>query len=360
MIFDSLQINNALETLILQNSSFVMFRKPDERVFRFIMQTSGSPHILHDLEELNKQSGYVIAPFHHSKKCPIVCIRPDTTELPESIVSHSGHPCLQRSKNIPNDEKRIYSQLFKTFMYPLEKGEFKKLVLSREVTIDRPKTFSAGTAFLSACNNYPNAYVSISHTPYTGTWLGCSPEILLSGRNNQWKTVALAGTLPLLQGNQPGEWDDKNRKEQQLVALYQLQQLRSLGIQATEQGPYNVYAGKLMHLRSDIFFSLPNSNRLGSLLKTLHPTPAVCGFPKEKAYQFIVQNEGYDRSYYSGFIGELNPEGQTDLFVNLRCMNIQNDTLTLYAGGGLLASSALEDEWKETEDKLQTMLSILM
>ena len=53
------------------------------------------------------------------------------------------------------------------------------------------------------------------------------------------------------------------------------------------------------------------------------------------------------------------PKAKTDLYVNLRCMNILPQTFTLYAGGGLLAASQLEDEWQETEDKLDTMRRIV-
>ena len=89
--------------------------------------------------------------------------------------------------------------------------------------------------------------------------------------------------------------------------------------------------------------------------KFIGTVPAVCGLPKEEAYRFILDNEGYDRRYYSGFIGWLDPDGKTDLYVNLRCMHIENGQLSFYAGGGLLASSDLNDEWLETEKKLQTM-----
>ena len=134
----------------------------------------------------------------------------------------------------------------------------------------------------------------------------------------------------------------------------------SLGIEPAEFGPYPAFAGALSHLKTDFHFSLPDSNKLGNLLNLLHPTPAVCGLPKEEAYRFIQDNEKYDRRYYSGFIGTLNPSGKTDLYVNLRCMNISSEQLTLYAGGGLLASSELNDEWLETEKKLQTMRRIIV
>ena len=105
---------------------------------------------------------------------------------------------------------------------------------------------------------------------------------------------------------------------------------------------------------------MPDNKKLGKLLKRLHPTPAVCGLPKEETYRFIRKNEGYDRSYYSGFIGWLNPDEKSNLYVNLRCMNILSDAFVLYAGGGILASSETESEWLETEAKMQTMMHLIL
>ena len=107
------------------------------------------------------------------------------------------------------------------------------------------------------------------------------------------------------------------------------------------------------------YFLLKNTDHIGDLLQELHPTPAVCGLPKEEAFRFIPDNEGYDRSYYSGFTGWLDTEGHTDIYVNLRCMEIKPGEAILYAGGGILASSEVESEWMETGDKMNTMRSIL-
>ena len=88
----------------------------------------------------------------------------------------------------------------------------------------------------------------------------------------------------------------------------------------------------------------------------LHST---IGLPKAEAYAFIPENEGYERRYYSGFIGWLDPEGATDIYVNLRCMEIRSHEIKLYAGGGILPSSEVRLEWEETEEKLKTMKNIL-
>ena len=100
---------------------------------------------------------------------------------------------------------------------------------------------------------------------------------------------------------------------------------------------------------------------LGDILQALHPTPAVCGLPKEDAFRFILSHEGYDRSYYAGFFGRWEPEGKTALYVNLRCMQCGEgaEKIRLYAGGGILPASVCEEEWMETERKLQTMKYVI-
>lgn len=87
----------------------------------------------------------------------------------------------------------------------------------------------------------------------------------------------------------PQVWDEKNRKEQDYVASYIRRQLLSLDIHSTENGPYPAYAGALSHLKTDFRFSLKDNKGLGDLLKVLHPTPAVCGLPKEEAYQLFCR-----------------------------------------------------------------------
>lgn len=348
-----------IDSLIRQDRSFAIYRLPGEDTPRFLMQTSGSARLLYNIEELNGQSGFVIAPFRVTKECPIALIRPDSTEIPscQEIVEHLP----KETVDSPGKQygQADYSRCFSIFIEALQSGRMDKLVLSRSQTLDKDADFSPAQAFYAACKRYIRSYVYLCHTPETGTWLGGTPEILLSGQTDRWHTVALAGTQPLRQNRLPENWDDKNRREQQLVASYIQTQLSSLGIRPEEEGPYAARAGELSHLKSDFRFSLTGNNKLGDLLKLLHPTPAVCGLPKEEAYRFILANEGYKRRYYSGFIGWLNPDAQSDLYVNLRCMQIKEQTLTLYAGGGLLASSTLEEEWQETEDKMQTMKKII-
>lgn len=347
----------AIDAAIQQNKSFAIYRIPGENQLRFVATDNDAIHTYYDIEALNQQMGFVIAPFRISDECPILCLqgKEEILDIPSIMLSEDNHfshqPVPQTSPG--------YLKRFHKFITPLRGKKLDKLVLSRQVTTDRTEDFSPALAFLRACQRYVRSYVYLFHTPQTGTWLGSTPEILLSGEKGSWYTAALAGTQPLINGKLPLIWSEKNYEEQQLVVTYIHNQLKSAGITPEEYGPYVVQAGELSHLKSDFRFSLPDNNYLGDLLKLLHPTPAVCGLPREEAYRFILYNEGYDRRYYSGFLGWLNPEGKSDLYVNLRCMEIEEKRLKLYAGGGLLPSSTATEEWQETEDKLRTMKALI-
>jgi len=342
-----------IDNLLTRDKCFAIYRLPEEEEIHFVMQESGSPVLLYDIEELNDREGFVFAPFRITKECPILLIRPDVTELSDVFNAETKPMAAGKDESYSEAD---YQQSFEIFLKSLTEGKHEKLVLSRTKSISRSESFSPGRAFMEACRKYIYSYVYLFHTPKSGTWMGSTPEILLSGEGSDWKTIALAGTQ--FSPSKCVEWDEKNRKEQELVSFYIKERLASIGVIPSVQGPYTVKAGDLVHLRTDFLFSLPDKKAQGSLLKLLHPTPAVSGLPKESAYRFILENEGYDRRYYSGFLGLLNSSGKSDLYVNLRCMSIGKDYLTLFAGGGLLASSTLEEEWKETEYKLRTMLTI--
>jgi isochorismate synthase len=250
-----------------------------------------------------------------------------------------------------------YHADFTAFHNRLIDGIFQKLVLSRSLDIRRQGDVDAFALFRKACELYPRVFISLVFTPQSGLWLTATPEVLLAGNGSEWQTMALAGTMPFAENI---GWSDKNIQEQRYVATYITEKLEQFSCDISEQGPRTVRAGHLAHLRSDFHFTLKDVNRLGELIETLHPTPAVCGLPKEEAFRFILDTEHNDRCYYSGFMGPLHLLSETRLFVTLRCMQIFRDGYRLYAGGGLLKDSVEEQEWQETESKLDTMRRVLL
>lgn len=239
-------------------------------------------------------------------------------------------------------------------------GSFQKLVLSRCHVEPRKDGLSPFDLFVTACSLYPRLFVSLVYTPQTGMWLTATPEILLDGNGQEWRTIALAGTMKMEDKDMTSEgeqmrWSAKDIEEQRYVATYIHDCLKTFSDDIREEGPRTVRAANLVHLRSDFTFTLLNNARVGDLLQALQPTPAVCGLPKEQAYRFILEHEHSPRLYYSGFMGPLGLLGQTHLYVSLRCMQIDDQYYRLYAGGGLLRESTESQEWQETEAKLETM-----
>ena len=362
-----------IDGLTKSRLSFALYRLPWTDECYFVLQQSEEVEQLQDIAALNGKQGFVLSPFQQTDEHPIIVIRPDVTaydweEITQAVSTLENTNAIgdyQPQSSTPvsalNEQERYdrYYAAFRRFMEPLKEKKFKKLVLSRPAFCPINDSFSPLETFVKACNDYPRMMIYLCHTPVTGTWLGSTPEIILSGSGMNWKTVALAGTQPIVDGIEPSDWSDKNKEEQAIVAEYIRKVIKKHGIKVTEKGPYTARAGQLVHLKTDFLFQLKETGTLGNLLKELHPTPAICGLPKEEAYQFILANEGYDRRYYTGVVGWLDPKGQTDLYVNLRCMEIRSSEVKLYAGGGILPSSEVRSEWEETNQKMKTMKNIL-
>lgn len=245
----------------------------------------------------------------------------------------------------------------------IEKGDFQKVVLSRTKEVYSGDGFDVIAVFNRLCELYPQAFVSVVAIPDFGVWLCASPETLISVTKEQiFKTISLAGTQAFSPDIPVGKavWTQKEIEEQALVSRYIVNCFKKIRLREYDEvGPRTVIAGNLMHLRTDFMVDMKATSfpQLGTvMLELLHPTSAVCGMPKEKALDFILANEGYNRAFYSGYLGPVNVEEETHLFVNLRCMQLEERKAMLYAGAGITADSVAEKEWAETELKCQTLL----
>lgn len=248
----------------------------------------------------------------------------------------------------------------------IEKGAIEKVVPSRTRFVQLPTDFDIVDSFQRLCAAYPNALVSFVSSPETGSWLGASPETLVTVENGSvFKTVALAGTKLYEPGTnlKAVAWTQKEIEEQALVERYIISCFKKIRVREyDEHGPKTVVAGNLLHLKSDFTVDMKSINfpQLGSvMLQLLHPTSAVCGMPLEPALEFLKKYEGYDREYYAGFLGPVNVDNSIHIFVNLRCMKLMDGGAVLYAGAGVTNDSIPENEWKETEMKFNTLLNVI-
>jgi len=355
-------------------NSFALYRLPHGTRCTLMRQTQGLPRQLSAMVDLSGEQGFVVAPFAADSNTPLLVIHPDEVlTMPcDDIVNAGASTCdlkniaaeslLLQSKAAEDHDvptRADYGNDFMRFHRMVASGNFRKVVLSRCDVRQRGHGDNPLALFCRACQLYPRLFIALVFSPQSGMWLTATPEILLEGDGPDWHTIALAGTMRLEDSELEGEgeqarWSAKNIEEQRLVATYITEQLQPLAAAIHEEGPRTVRAANLVHLRSDFTFHINNNVRVGDLLQVLHPTPAICGLPKADTFRFIIDNEHTPRQYYSGFMGPVGMH-HTRLYVSLRCMQITNTAYRMYAGGGLLRDSIEEQEWLETEAKLETM-----
>lgn len=337
------------------SAAFVLYKLPHSHTFTRISQDD-RPEEFRSLLDVPLTGGYVVAPFAVTEAKPILFIRPQRVERGKLQT-----PCLSRKspvRRLHEDEERThYHEAFGQTKRALLRGEAGKAVLSRRLDVVCDCPVDTEELFFRACHYRPGSFVALWHTPQTGSWLVATPEPLLENSHHNLHTVALAGTLPYEANIQP-RWNAKNRQEQAVVARFVRECLANVCQNVKQSETYTLTTGNLQHLCTDFTFNLDNPGDVLQLLQQLHPTPAVCGLPREWAMQHIVRAESAPRRYYAGFSGPLFFEGETSLYVSLRCMNFTPRSATLYAGGGIMPDSEEDEEWLETERKLATMLDL--
>jgi isochorismate synthase len=256
--------------------------------------------------------------------------------------------------------KMAYTSGLNKILTAIEQGTIQKAVLSRLEFVPGFNLKQAPGILINLFNQYQSAFVYLLHLPGLFTWMGATPEILLLKKDKSLQTIALAGTK---ERNSDGEikWSDKEKHEQQLVTDYIEGILADLKLPEYSKSPtYTVKAGQVFHLRTDFEIDTgDDAISFGKIASRLHPTPAVCGFPMGDASEIIKQVEKHDREYYCGFLGPVNLDGESSLYVNLRCLQFMDTGLVIYAGGGITEGSEVENEWNETVQKAGTLLALL-
>lgn len=256
----------------------------------------------------------------------------------------------------PETGQPEYFERLNAFSQEIRAGKLEKAILSRVCCVSRPDGFDAVHCTETLARDYPDAFVYFCLHPLSGIWMGASPELLLKKRGQTLYTMALAGTQARKTGTEY-YWRTKEAEEHEMVGRHiEAVFKKNNCLMAVKKGPRTIESGRVAHLRTDYVFHEQSDISLRSLLSDLHPTPAIGGLPVKESVECILAHEGYDRKYYCGFIGETDFLQTADLYTNLRCMQIGEDSIAIYVGGGITAASDPEEEWDETVMKGKTLL----
>ncbi|MBX2827373.1 MAG: isochorismate synthase [Flavobacteriaceae bacterium] len=331
---------------------FVVYMFPESETLLGSFQEDDITYTTQEFE----RGGFVFSPFAQEK----ILLIPNDKSIQVSIPWKrlQVESFLMKTKT-RDSEERHYLQLVQKALEKIRVNNIPKIVTSRKVELPLSSLdFSVLATRLFSL--YPKAFRYLWFHPDSGLWMGATPEVLLKVKKKEFSTMALAGTQRHVQGKEP-KWTPKEILEQQWVTDDISERLQKMTSIVKVSKTKNHVAGSLVHLRTDFNGIFTKSgNQLGATVKNLHPTPAVCGLPRNMAYDFITREEGYDREFYTGYLGPLDSTQNTlDLYVNLRCMKVTEQNYSLYVGGGVTVDSVPAMEWEETQNKLQTMLQVI-
>lgn len=243
-------------------------------------------------------------------------------------------------------------------------SDLHKAVLAREVVIEADAPLDRVTILERLRRAYPGCLI----TSIEGM-VGASPELLVSRVGDIVRSHPMAGTTP--RGGDPTAdarlaaqllASTKDRHEHQLtIDMVHDTLLPWCSYLDAEAEPSVVPVANLQHLASLVEgrLSTPAPSVL-ELMAALHPTPAVCGVPRDLALATIAELEHLDRGRYAGPVGWVDGAGNGRWAVGLRCAEITGNRARLFAGNGIVADSDPATELAETRVKFQALLGAIL
>ncbi|MFM2079820.1 MAG: hypothetical protein RLZZ589_1310 [Cyanobacteriota bacterium] len=267
---------------------------------------------------------------------------------PDADVSESTGPSICHRSSWQHG----YRSVVERGLELVESGQLRKLVLAvrQQLLLDRPLDPQRLLAQLR--QRQPGSCRFLWQQADGPAVLGASPERLLTVRQGQLRSDALAGTAPVGPMAERLTRSEKDRHEHELVVDAISDVLRGAGLTARRpRHPRLARHGQLVHLHTPITAALADQQPL-ALAGALHPTPAVAGLPRREAMAALRSLEPFERGFYAAPIGWIDREGDCELRVAIRSGSLQGQRLELTAGAGLVQGSVPERELQEVALKL--------
>lgn len=247
-------------------------------------------------------------------------------------------------------------------------GHYKKIVLARYEDYQSHSPWRPLEALDRLRNRFPNCHLYSTANGLGQSFIGASPEQLLSVSGNTLETEAIAGSAPrgktLAEDASLGGSllnSEKDIHEHRLVVDSILRRLQAAGVTASAiPSPHLLKLDNVQHLRTPITAKLPSGKHLLDIAAELHPTPAVGGTPRTNALADIRSLEGFPRGLYGGLVGWFKASGEGQLVVAIRSALINGEIARLYAGAGIVEASDPSREESETDIKLTALRQALV
>lgn len=283
--------------------------------------------------------------------------------LQMNLINSTGIGRIAISSN--GKEKEKWVQNINKALEEIDSGRVQKIVLSRQVDLELENSIDISKILRALGERYPRCYV-FAFRKNDSIFFGASPEKLAKISNGWIEADALAGSIAR------GETEEKD----ELLANSLLTSQKDLAEQQIVvsfiRDSFSQFCDEIIFSESPIIRKLPNIQHLWTpikgkinselsiftILKELHPTPAICGVPWNKALDSIRELEPHDRGLFSGMIGWFNFNNEGEFAVAIRSALLKKKSIYAFAGCGIVKGSNPEFEYAESELKLKPILSL--
>lgn len=286
----------------------------------------------------------------------------DLEDLPRMRPSNGAPGVAKTAIRPPQD---AWTEMVRSAIDRIESGTLQKVVLATAMDVDLNAPIDVPAVLERLRRTYPHCFRFLVQPSPDGAFFGPSPERLLRKRGELVETEALAGSVP--RGETPEAddelarelfADEKLQHEQGLVVAAILDALEPLGaVTAGEQTVRKL--ANIQHLHTPIELETRDDEHILDVVETLHPTPAVGGVPRESSMQTIRAVEPFDRGWYAAPVGWFDAAGDGEFAVGIRSGVAADQSVRLFAGGGIVSDSDPASEWDEVQHKYRPILDEL-
>jgi menaquinone-specific isochorismate synthase len=240
-----------------------------------------------------------------------------------------------------------------------------KVVLARDLVAESTTSIETAPILKKLAAEYPSTW-----TFAVDGLVGATPELLLRLSRGMVTSRVLAGTIPKT-GNDEKDLalaaslarSSKDLEEHEYAVRSVADALEPFCSSTNvPESPFVLHLANVMHLATDVTGALIESKQrvdAFSLLQSLHPSAAVCGTPRNIAFDIITEIEGMNRGRYAGPVGWIDASGDGELGIALRSGQITDREIRIFAGCGIVAGSNPEKELEESNAKMIAMRSAL-
>lgn len=274
---------------------------------------------------------------------------------------------LSHNKYIENEiEPEKWMETVRTAANEIQHGELEKVVLARETRLTFTSKIHLTRVIGNLRHNQANSYI-FAFEMGDDCFVGATPERLVKKENHQILSTCLAGSIgrgsTMDEDTALGEalLNDKKNLIEHGVVVHMIKEAMQEVCEtiSVPDGPTLYKTRHIQHLYTPVIGHARENTSLLSVVEKLHPTPALGGFPQEKALKKIREIELLDRGWYGAPIGWLDFKGDGEFAVGIRSGLIQNQEISLFAGCGIVEDSDPVSEYYETKMKFKPMLSAL-